>query len=133
MQRKFFTLSFIFAGLSLGAYANESGTGIDDLDLNSVVFIEEDAEVDLGFNTADYLPENFDPYRFYVDLRSIPFIEEEVPFEKDLSRHLPRNFDPYGHPSNFMAVSYIDPTDNEQLDFDSKKHLPEGFHPYIMK
>ncbi len=133
MQRNYFTMSLVFVALSLNAFANVKDNGIDDLDLKSIVYIEEEAEVDLGFNTADYLPENFDPYRFYIDLGSLPFIEEEASLDEAVSRHLPRNFNPYSHPSDFRAVSYIDPADMEQLDFDSRKHLPEGFQPYIKK
>jgi len=39
-----------------------------EFDINSIVYIEDEVKIDLGFDTADYLPENFDPYKSYFDL-----------------------------------------------------------------
>lgn len=33
-----------------------------ELDLDEIVYIEEEPEIELGFDTAEYLPMNFDPY-----------------------------------------------------------------------
>ena len=31
----------------------------DPCNINSIVYLEDDLEIDLGFDTADYLPEDF--------------------------------------------------------------------------
>ena len=113
-----------------GVFANTPNIDIEVFDINSIEYIEEEAEIDLGFDVADYLPEGFDPYKMYVDLNTIEYIEEETEFP-DLSMHLPANFDVYAYPQDVQSVNYIDESDEVKLDFDSKKHLPEGFNPYI--
>ncbi|MGF1558665.1 MAG: hypothetical protein ACFCUL_06210 [Flavobacteriaceae bacterium] len=103
----------------------------EEFDINTVVFIEEEPKIELGFNTADWLPENFDPYKAYFDLNTIIYIEAEFVPKKKLARRLPKDFDPFSHPTNVMSMDYIDLNDEIELDFDSKEHLPEGFDPYI--
>lgn len=100
------------------------------LDLNDIVFIEEEAPVDLGFNTSDYLPEGFDPYEVYVDLDAIPFLEEEEEVNiPEIQDWLPRGFDPYAAPADIRSISYIDETDGDPV-VDTQAWLPEGFNPY---
>ena len=44
--------------------------------LNDIVYIEEEEEIDLGFNTYLYLPERFDPYKgMEIDLKDIEYID----------------------------------------------------------
>ena len=52
--------------------------GLYELNLNEIVFIEEDSELDLGFDTSDYLPKGFNPHETYFDLNSIIYVENEV-------------------------------------------------------
>jgi len=47
-----------------------------ELDINTIKYIEEEEVIDLGFDTADYLPEGFNPYEVYFDLNSVQFIED---------------------------------------------------------
>ena len=101
----------------------------DEIVLNSVNYIEEDGEVELGFDTADYLPLDFDPYSTYVDLNAIPFIEDQVTVYYSLD-YLPEGFNQFAYPTYFRNIDYIDPTDEIELDFDSAEFLPEGFDPY---
>ncbi len=61
----------------------------DENVINSTTYIKEDVDFDLGFDTADYLPEDFDPYEIYVDLDAVCFLEEEVTDNFDSKQYLP--------------------------------------------
>ena len=126
---KLIVSSFLGLAISTGVYAQNPGIECDPIDLRTVVYIEEESELDLGFDTRDYLPNNFDPYRLYVDLEKIAFVNEE---ETDLNYqdYLPAEFDAYANPIHFRNIDYIDPADEESLDFNPKDYLPEGFDPY---
>lgn len=113
-----------------GVFASSPNKDIELFDINSIAYIEDEAEIELGFDVADYLPEGFDPYKMYVDLNAIEFIEEEIEIS-DLSKHLPANFDAFAYPQDVQSINYIDENDSFTIDFDTKKHLPQGFNPYI--
>lgn len=131
MNKKNFTLS-IAMGIALvsGAFANNPNKDLEVFDINTVEYIEEETEIELGFDIADYLPEGFDPHKIYVDLNAVIYIEEEIQIS-DLSEHLPAGFDAYAFPTDVQSINYIDESDSFTLDFDTKKHLPEGFNAYI--
>ena len=133
MNTKSFKVTMLL-GLSLvnAIFAADPASDRDDLIISSVPYIEEDTEFDLGFDTADYLPEDFNPYKIYVDLDSIEFIEEENVLDIKTQKYLPDDFNAYGYPTDVEAFDYIDAAD-DIIDFDTKKHLPEGFDPYIRK
>ncbi len=105
---------------------------IKTLNLADIRFIEEEDTVDLGFNTADYLPEGFDPYEVYVDLGKITYIEEnegeELGFET--TAWLPEGFDPYAAPADFTSISYMEPESDLHPAIETKTWLPEGFDAY---
>ena len=101
-----FTIGLLFAA---GVYANQPRETKTPCLLDSIVYLEEEAVIDLGFDTADYLPEDFDPHKFYFDLNSVVFLENES--EMISSAYLPADFNPYAPPVNFMDISYIDPND----------------------
>jgi hypothetical protein len=113
------------------AFAFNPKTEKDDLVIGSITYIEEDEDFDIDFDTADYLPEDFDPYKIYFDLTSIVYVEADTTAEFDFESHLPKNFDAYAYPTDIKAFNYIDENDEVKLDFDTKKHLPDGFDPYI--
>lgn len=105
----------------------------EELDLDEIVYIEDESEIDLGFDTAEYLPAGFDPNKQYVDLDSIEFIEEgevtDLGF--DTAAYLPEDFNPYAIPTDIMSVDYIEEgEDNIDLGFDTKDYLPDGFDPH---
>ena len=131
MSNKNLKLSIVM-GIALvnGVFASNPNKDIELFDINSIAYIEDETEIELGFDVADYLPEGFDPYKMYVDLNAIEFIEEEIEIS-DLSKHLPANFDAYAYPQDAQSINYIDENDSFTIDFDTKKHLPEGFNPYI--
>lgn len=113
-----------------GVFASSPNKDIEVFDINTIEYIEEEAEIDLGFDVADYLPEGFDPYKMYVDLNAVEFIEEEIEIS-DLSQYLPEGFDAYGYPTDVQSINYIDENDSFEINFDTQKHLPENFNAYI--
>ncbi len=104
-----------------------------EVNLDEIVYLEEETEIDLGFDTADYLPEGFDPHEQYVNLDAITFIENEEEFDLgfDTSAYLPEDFDPYAFPANVMNIDYIEEGEDEtDLGFDTAEYLPDGFDPH---
>ena len=68
-----------------------------DFDINNIVFIEEDQDLELGFDTARYLPENFDPYSTIISIESVNFVDvcDEIDLGFETVGYLPEDFDPY--------------------------------------
>jgi hypothetical protein len=111
--------------------ACEESDSETELDLSAIAYEELEESENLGFDTREYLPENFNPYETYVDLNAIAFLEER---EEDLipgilKGLLPRDFDPYGAPADFMDVSYME-NEDLALGFNTSRWLPEGFDAY---
>lgn len=102
----------------------------DDIKVSEIVFIEEETSIDLGFDTADYLPEGFDPHNVYFDINSVNFIDdEEEMLAFDTAAYLPENFDAYANPGSLEGINYIE-EEVIDLGFDTARYLPEGFDPY---
>ncbi len=131
MNKKNLALAIIM-GLSFakGVFAADPETEREEFDINSITYIQEEVEINLGFDVADYLPEDFDPYKQYVDLNSIEFIEEENDNDIATSKYLPVGFDAYANPNGIEGINYIDENDSFELTIDSKKYLPKGFNAY---
>lgn len=69
-----------------------------NLEASEIVLLEEEEEVDLGFDTAEYLPLGFNAYEgMALDVEDIILIEEEeeVDLGFDVALYLPENFDAY--------------------------------------
>ncbi len=112
--------------INTNAIAQIPAMDSDPLDLNSITYIEEENEFELGFNTEDYLPLDFDPAEVYVNLTEIQFVEEDE-LVLDFGAYLPHDFDAYAYPADFRSIDYIDPTDDICLGFETSDYLPEGF------
>ena len=95
-----------------------------------VTYLDEQ-ETDLGFDTALYLPEDFDANAVPTDLAGINFMEEEVDLDPDFDTtfYLPEGFDPYDIYIDLDAIVYLEDEDLD-LGFDTAKYLPIGFDPY---
>ena len=131
MNKKKLALSMALGAFIIkGAIAGDGKKEVGELDLNSIKYIEEEQIIELGFDTADYLPEGFDPYAFYFDLDWIEYSEESELEEIQVANHLPKGFDAYTIVIGIEAVNYIDPSDEIELDFDPEKLLPEDFDRY---
>ncbi len=136
MNKKKFTLALVWGLLyatTICASTPSDDTG--ELDINTIIYIEEEEVIDLGFDTADYLPEDFDPYEVYFDVDSVIYVEVEDIMsrrkQRRLAKRLPEGFDAYANPTSAESFNYIDSDDTIELNFDTTKHLPEGFDAYI--
>ena len=101
-------------------------------DLNQIAFVEDiygDQGVELGFDTAEYLPEGFDPYVGNLDDIVYVEAEEVVVLGFDTAEYLPEGFDAYV--GDFNAIAYAEKEENVILDFDTAAWLPEGFDPHL--
>lgn len=63
--------------------------------MDRIPFIEEEVEIDLGFDTASYLPEGFNPYEgmvFDIDEIEVVEMEENIELDFDIQKYLPKGF-----------------------------------------
>lgn len=102
------------------------------LDLNEIVFIEEEPQIELGFDTAEYLPEDFDPKKLYVDLNAVAYVDElkELELGFNTTDYLPANFDAYAAPKAVEGMNYLEEEEQIELGFDTAAYLPANFDPY---
>lgn len=103
------------------------------VNLDDIIYIEEETDLELGFDTAEYLPDNFDPHKQYVDLDAIAFIEDDNSFELGFSteEYLPEGFNAYADATDFRNIDYIEEGEDDfDLGFDTAEYLPEGFDPH---
>ena len=103
----------------------------ENLELDQIAYLEADDTIELGFDTREYLPENFDPAAFYFDLETVAYIEEieEADLGLNTMDYLPANFNAYAQPEDVMDVSYMEETDYA-LGFDTAMYLPAEFDAY---
>ncbi|MGB5430152.1 hypothetical protein [Eudoraea sp.] len=125
---KIIVSSFMIAVAINGLNAQDPNCDNNHFDMNNIVYIE-DEDFDLGFNTSEYLPEDFDPNKYYFDLNSISFVEDVYVYI-DNEKNLPKDFNVYANPKDFRNISYIDPTDETQLELETEEYLPADFNPY---
>ncbi|NNJ89586.1 MAG: hypothetical protein HKP53_09300 [Eudoraea sp.] len=102
------------------------------LHISSIPYAELEEEFDLGFETSEYLPDDFDPNLAYASLKELPYYKalEEMELEVDTKRFLPEGFDAYANPTNFMDISFIEKEEEVDLGFDTNGFLPERFDAY---
>ncbi|MDD7888190.1 hypothetical protein [Flavivirga sp. 57AJ16] len=116
-------------------------TSIDEdenpyLDVGSIEVYEIEEDVDLGFNTKDYLPENFNPLKGKGDLDwstiEIYKIEEDVDLGFNTKDYLPENFNPLKGKGDveWGAIKLAEIEEEVEIGFDTKKYLPVNFSPY---
>jgi len=131
MNKKKLIFSIALGGLLIhGAFANDFNKGAEEFDLDSVQYIEEEVKIELGFDTADYLPEDFDAYSYYFDLDWVEYIEVSDLEDIKVKNRLPKDFDAHANPKGIEGINYIDANDEIILDFNTEKYLPKGFDAY---
>ena len=112
----------------LFSQAHTVNIAMDELD-----YSKEEEIINLGFDTAQYLPEGFNAYKGMIfDLEDIIYVEDEEEFDLGFSTevHLPEGFNPYA--TNVLTLEEIMFVEQEEidLDFDTAQYLPQGFDPY---
>lgn len=96
--RKYIAVTFIAALFLPLLSAKAEKTTEENFNITSVMFIEQEAEVKLDFDTSQYLPEGFNPYQDNFSVKSLNFIEDDViDLEFETSDYLPENFNPYSN------------------------------------
>ncbi|MRI00577.1 hypothetical protein GH721_08565 [Kriegella sp. EG-1] len=131
MNKRNILLSFAFIGLLIqGAFANNIEKEIEEFDVNSVQYIEDEEVFELGFDTADYLPENFDPYAYYFNLSWVEYVEDAEIETLEVKNNLPKDFDAYANPKGIEGINYIDLNDEIVLEINTNKYLPKGFNAF---
>ena len=113
-----------------GMFAIDPTTEIEKFDINSITYIEDEIEFDLGFDTADYLPEDFDAHRVYFDLNGVNYIEEDFAMEWDTKDYLPKEFNAYAYPSDVQSINFLDESDAFEVGFDTQAYLPLNFNAF---
>tara|TARA_R110002167_G_scaffold84156_6_gene228740 strand:- start:3161 stop:3679 length:519 start_codon:yes stop_codon:yes gene_type:complete len=111
--------------------------------LEEISFIELEAEIDLGFDTAEYLPIGFNPYEgmiFNIDDIDYITLDEEIDLGFDTAEYLPIDFDAYegmGYGLDDIVgtldlddIIYLVEDEEIELGFDTQKYLPKGFDAY---
>ncbi len=91
---------------------------IEPLSLEAIVFVETEEEIDLGFDTADFLPMGFNAYAgLELGLDEIDFleIEEEIELGFDTAKYLPLGFDAYAGMGNNPKMSLRKGKDEKSL------------------
>ena len=122
----------IIAGIFIvnGMFAMDPTTEKEKFDINSITYIEDEIEIDLGFDTADYLPEDFDAHQVYFDLNGVDYIEEDLAIEWDTKEYLPKEFNAYAYPTDVQSINFIDGSDTFALGFDTQNYLPLNFYAF---
>ncbi|MCX2717985.1 hypothetical protein [Lentiprolixibacter aurantiacus] len=131
MRREILTgiLGLVSTVLALGAQTGNSPKIINQNVTEPVIFIEEVSPVNLGFDTALYLPEDFNPYAHPENFMDVSFIEEEdkVELDFDVQEYLPKYFNPYKKYFDLNSIEYIEEEEEIEFDFEIRHYLPEGF------
>ena len=77
-------------------FVNIEDSSFESIDINSIEVIEIEEEVELGFDTANYLPKDFNALKGMHDLdwASIELVEleEEIEICFDTAKYLPKDF-----------------------------------------
>lgn len=107
-------------------------TECKNVQVNDITFIEIEEEIDLGFDTAHYLPEGFNPYSgMGPNLEEIIFIEteEEIDLGFETAQYLPEGFNAHeGMALDLNEIEYIEEEEEIILDFDVQAYLPASFN-----
>lgn len=126
-------ISLAFLGTLLMSFSGtpECKTNCEPLAMDNVTYIEPTEDIELGFDTAQYLPEGFDAYRgMGADLSDVVFVqnEQEIDLGFNTAQYLPIGFDAYeGMVFNLNEIEYIEEEEEVEIDFNIQKYLPENF------
>ncbi|HDZ14404.1 hypothetical protein LCGC14_0673150 [marine sediment metagenome] len=108
----------------------ECETNCEASAMQNVTYIEPTEDIELNFDTAQYLPEGFDAYKgMGTDVSDIALVQndQEVDLGFNTAKYLPIGFDAYkGMVIDLNDVEYIEDEEVE-LDFNVQKYLPKNF------
>jgi len=119
------------SALVFGLQTGNSPLYVPFIEVDSIAYIEEEQPIDLGFDTASYLPENFDAFDLPKNIMDISYIEaeSEVVLDFDTNVYLPSAFDPFKYYFDLNSIEYIEAEEEIEFDFDIGDYLPADFVP----
>ena len=136
MKKVTTVLSMVFLGASFMSFSGKDDckTDCDSLRVKDITFIEEEEEIDLGLDTALYLPEGFDAYvGMETVLDDIDFIEkgEEINIGFNTLKYLPNGFNAYdGMVFKMDDITFIEEQEEINLGLDFQNYLPKNFNAF---
>ena len=96
--RKYIVVIFIAAMFLPLLSAKAEKITEENFNIRSVVFIEQESEINFDFDTSQYLPEGFNPYEDNFSVESLNYMEDDsIDLGFDTTDYLPENFNPYGN------------------------------------
>ncbi len=122
--------TLVLIALTNVALANASTKNLN-VEVDSIVYLEEEDEAALNIETEAYLPSDFNAYAAPSNFQHVSFIEgDQLNIELGFSTHdyLPKEFSPYPFFFDIDSIEYIDENDLFELDFDTKMYLPSNFN-----
>ncbi|MFD0799191.1 hypothetical protein ACFQZJ_17075 [Maribacter chungangensis] len=134
MKKASTILSLLLLGASLVSFkaSPQCQTECNTINVNDIDLIEIEEELELGFDTDQYLPEGFNPYaRMFATNENMGLIEvdEEIELGFNTAAYLPEGFNPYK--GMIFAIEDIVVIEEEEefiLDFNTQKYLPNSFN-----
>ncbi|MGB5429721.1 hypothetical protein [Eudoraea sp.] len=130
-KNKMFTNAFDTYSNNPSSISNTDFCWLDD-----IVYIEENEQMVLGYDTSLYLPLGFNAYKgMSFDISEIDYveIEGEIDLGFDTKDYLPLGFNPYAEAGLKLAdIEYLEMNEDIDLGFDTKQYLPEDFNPYAV-
>ena len=143
MKKILFPSMLVISLIAFAQYTQKEQINIDEIfisqsddqmfneDFQFELNIEEQDEA-FAFDTRDYLPFDFNPYKGLFTLEyEMTSVEEDTPFEFDTKKYLPFRFDPYFHTEVSEIFEVEIEEEDATFDFDIKMYLPENFNPYF--
>ncbi len=134
MKKASTLLSLLFLGATLVSFKGfpQCKTISNEPILNDITLVEIEEEIELGFDTAQYLPEGFNPYagmKTVLDKLTLVNVEEYIDLDFDTTEYLPENFNPYkGMIFAIDDIVVIEQEEEFTLDFDVQNYLPKRFN-----
>lgn len=105
-----------------------------DLCPEEIVLIDFEEEIELDFNTAEYLPIGFNVYagtKLDLDNIVVEEMEEEIVLDFNTAEYLPIGFNAYaGMELDLDSIVVEEMEEEVVLDFNTAKYLPVGFNAY---
>ncbi|WP_027076701.1 hypothetical protein [Maribacter antarcticus] len=134
MKKASTILSLLFLGATLVSFKGypQYQTQNNHINIYDIDLIEVEEELELGFDTAPYLPEGFNAYagmETTLDNLGLVEIEENIDLGFNTKEYLPEGFNPYQ--GMIFAIEDIVVIEEEEefiLDFNTKKYLPNSFN-----
>ena len=129
-QNIILSLTLLF-GVNFSISARELANDFT-LEIDSITYLEEEEVATLDFDTAAYLPEDFNPYAAPSNFLHVSYLNEEGHIELgfDTKQYLPEGFDPHEYFFDIHSINYIEEESSDPY-LDVQKFLKAHSVPAI--